>query len=676
MALAAFIAVPIICGCDDSPTTLDPDQPDIASRVVVLTGEQGLRLHGVDGSSYIYRVLGGYPEIKQGTVLIGSEMDGYIRRVLSISRSGNVLTIETEAASLAEAVISGSTDTVIRFDPQGLLAHADMVSDTGSDPSPRVFAAAGAIGFDLAGLTLYSGEHEGVAVAVAFTAGRFEFTPELSLHMRFRDNSIEEFRAIENGIVSIDSRVSVSALGAVDLSRETKIASLEFRNVHHIGYVPIVEVIEVSFSAGFTLSSRAESRFSTAFAGVYRSRIGSNWRHGAWSDMQSNAPEIESYSFTYQGSTPDCEIAVYIRPALHVRYYGEDGSSLTMGAFHGLDAEVRTPPDWRYEITTGISGRVDHALTILDRGIASHTADPLDFRTVLDTGPFATEFFIYLTSWGIEGTEPGQFRYPKGIALDAGRAVYIVDHWNHNIQEFGPDGSFVRRWGTEGSIAGQMKFPKQADIGPSGSIYVVDSGNYRIEQFAPDTALIATWGYQGSGDGAFQNPEGVAVDAGGFVYVTDYQRHIVQKFTPGGDFVISWGGQGTDAGSLNGPTGIAVGPDGNIYVAECHNNRIQKFTMNGGHLLMWGGAGTGPGEFNCPIDLAVAPGGNVLIVDYGNARIQEFTSEGVFVAQLGGLGSDTGAFDHPEGIAVDSDGSIYVVDSRNHRVQKFAPINR
>lgn len=39
--------------------------------------------------------------------------------------------------------------------------------------------------------------------------------------------------------------------------------------------------------------------------------------------------------------------------------------------------------------------------------------------------------------WGVSGSGPGQFVRPRGIAVDAGSTVYVVDSGNNRIQRFG-----------------------------------------------------------------------------------------------------------------------------------------------------------------------------------------------------------------------------------------------
>lgn len=45
----------------------------------------------------------------------------------------------------------------------------------------------------------------------------------------------------------------------------------------------------------------------------------------------------------------------------------------------------------------------------------------------------------YLTGFGEEGTDPGKFYAPHGLAIDSKGCLYIVDSFNHRIQKFAVD---------------------------------------------------------------------------------------------------------------------------------------------------------------------------------------------------------------------------------------------
>ena len=52
----------------------------------------------------------------------------------------------------------------------------------------------------------------------------------------------------------------------------------------------------------------------------------------------------------------------------------------------------------------------------------------------------------YLLAWGTNGSGPGQFKVPHGVAVDGQRRVYVADRDNNRIQVFDEDGHYLDEW--------------------------------------------------------------------------------------------------------------------------------------------------------------------------------------------------------------------------------------
>ncbi len=276
-------------------------------------------------------------------------------------------------------------------------------------------------------------------------------------------------------------------------------------------------------------------------------------------------------------------------------------------------------------------------------------------------------------TWGREGSGNGEFKNPKGIAVAPDGSIYVADTYNHRVQVFAPDGSFITKWGREGSGEGEFNWPRGIAVAPDGSIYVADRDNNRVQVFAPDGSFITKWGREGEGNGEFKWPVDIAVAPDGKIYVTDSYNHRVQVFTPEGRVIRKWGSFGEGDGEFSEPGGIAVAPDGNIYMPDEINNRVQVFTPEGRFIRMWGKEGTGEGEFNRPRGIAVTPDRLIYVADSLNSRVQVFTPEGSFIRMWGKESEGMRKFCYPFGIAVTPNGLIYTTDYLlYHRVQVIA----
>ena len=92
------------------------------------------------------------------------------------------------------------------------------------------------------------------------------------------------------------------------------------------------------------------------------------------------------------------------------------------------------------------------------------------------------------------GTKPGQLLYPLSFDGSPDERVYVIDGGNRRIQVFDLAGDYLTQWGSEGTNDGQFDFglvisPEgmtgSIAVDAEGSIYVADGGNRRIQKFAP-----------------------------------------------------------------------------------------------------------------------------------------------------------------------------------------------
>jgi DNA-binding beta-propeller fold protein YncE len=678
LALGAGIAA--LPGCDsDSPTGPRSEAPFtvISDDVFVVTARSGLTLTGEADSVLTFRMAGGIPKIQPGALLVGTEGGGYIRRVRSFEVDGGRLFVHTGRAFLSDAISAGEIDTTITFSFSSSARGAP--GQDGAVPGCLMHAVRGVSfagdGLNLSDVILYSRDAGGFPLTVSITEGRIEFDPEVGLFARMGLIGLDQFRATAEGDLKLvcDAKFATDGKVGANVEFSAPVATLRKTFIQHVGPVPVVEVVTMSFVAGFTVTPgfTGESEVGIQAAGPVR--FGLEYSHRGWSDVLSASPEFAMGAFRYE-SDEEARITFSIRPSFTVDFYGLPSAAFDLGPSWGLSELNMGFPVLEWEVWAGMSGSTSFDAGALDEETRTYGGALSCCEATLGSGPFRTDAYVFVTQWGGERIVwDGTLYYPKGIAVDRAGDIYVTDNWNNVVKKFTADGEVLLWWGGAGSGDGQFDSPEKIAVDEDGYVYVVDGGNNRVQKFTADGAFVTKWGSAGSGDGEFNSPAGIAV-GGGLVYVTDAGNYRVQVFSTSGDYRGGWGTYGSSPGQFDGPAGIAVVPGtGAVLVADCHNSRIQYFDAGGLSLASWGSYGTGDDQFNCPADVAVSATGAVFIADLGNDRFVQRTHDGMFVTKLGTPGTAEGQFDHPEAIAVDGSGNVYVVDSRNRRIQKFAP---
>ncbi len=286
--------------------------------------------------------------------------------------------------------------------------------------------------------------------------------------------------------------------------------------------------------------------------------------------------------------------------------------------------------------------------------------------------------------WGTEGSGPGQFRAPRGIAVSTDGFVYVADSQNHRIQKFTLDGQFVAAWGSYGDCGmimpdpGTFCEPWGVAVAPNGDVYVADTWAHRVQRFTADGAFVSQWGVFGQhavgdplGQARFYGPRAVAVGSDGHVYVVDTGNKRIQVFDADGNFLYEWGGAGAALGQMEEPVGLALGADGRVYVADSWNFRVQVFSRNGASLLSWPIDGWNNASVDEKPYLAIDDAGRVYVSDPGHYRILVFDHNGNYLYSFGQFGFDDASFALPMGVATGPDNSLYVTDAVGNRVMVF-----
>ncbi|MBM4428887.1 MAG: hypothetical protein FJ026_00880 [Chloroflexi bacterium] len=268
----------------------------------------------------------------------------------------------------------------------------------------------------------------------------------------------------------------------------------------------------------------------------------------------------------------------------------------------------------------------------------------------------------YLSMWGGQGAEPGQFQEPRGIAVDAQRGqVYVVDTGNRRVQVFALDGGFIAVWDRSDE---SFEEPFDVVVDSRGEAYVLDAVAQFIQRYGPTGELHGSIGH----DLGFYRPRGLAIDDQDNLYVADTGNNRIVKLTPSGQQLAQFGGQGSAPGQFDQPTDVAVDTAGRMYVADAYNLRLQVLDPAGRYLRQW--PISGANTFDSP-HIELGPAGQVFITDPEAHLVIAYDGAGRPLGQWGGFGSAAGQFHKPISLAFDGAGRVYVVDTYNHRVQVF-----
>src|SRR5207248_1404222 len=179
-------------------------------------------------------------------------------------------------------------------------------------------------------------------------------------------------------------------------------------------------------------------------------------------------------------------------------------------------------------------------------GTTVYVADTFNstIRKVTSTGVVTT----FAGTAGAVGSADGtsaQFHDPYGNAADKAGNVYVADTSHSTIRKITPAGVVTTLAGTPGiygsadgtGSAAQFDYPRGIAIDSTKNLYVSDQYNQTIRKITPTgvvTTLGGVTGSYGIGDGTrpsarFMNPAGIAVANSGVLYVADSYNHEIRS---------------------------------------------------------------------------------------------------------------------------------------------------
>lgn len=148
----------------------------------------------------------------------------------------------------------------------------------------------------------------------------------------------------------------------------------------------------------------------------------------------------------------------------------------------------------------------------------------------------------------------------------------------NRLLTYSQNGKLLASWGSNGVNQGEFRYPATLTELDDGRIAVVDVLNSRVQVFNTDGSVSTVVGEWGVLPGQLFRPKGVAVDKRGNFYISDSYMNVVQKFSDGGEFISVLGEHGTPYKMLT-PVGMSVYKN-RLYVVEMRNNLVSVYQLS------------------------------------------------------------------------------------------------
>ena len=269
-----------------------------------------------------------------------------------------------------------------------------------------------------------------------------------------------------------------------------------------------------------------------------------------------------------------------------------------------------------------------------------------------------------IVATGKKGRAPGEFYFPKGVAIHGEtHQIFVANMFNHRVEIFSETGEFLHQLGV-----GQLLDPRGIAI-HGDSVYVSCWGNHTVSKFSLTELCRVRWigGGRGSNNGQFKFPRQLTTDPIGRVFIADGGNDRICIHDPDLNHL-----RNITLQFMSRPIDVKVSRDCLYLLCPIYNPCLHVLTLEGDKLRSLIAYGEGMDVLESPWFFCLDALNNFVLSDLNSHSIRVFSPEGNLLYTIGREGHKQGTFYDPRGVAVTPNGRLVCVsDNKNYGLQIF-----
>lgn len=430
----------LIISCDLVSSDDEDDEEEqetiIREETVAIEPEDAPILERED-DRLIFELTDATPEIEVDNIIVGEEDGGFLRKAASVEIEDDRVVVETEEASLVDAIESGSlSESLDPSNAQGqdirweIKDKAEGV-ELQSEPQDLQWR------YTLEDVDIAS-QIEGISVGLS--DGEVSFTPQMHLDFDISLGRIEEFRLSQEGTLEFHTDIGIIAGDDMSISDDYSLITFQTQPVvYFIGWVPVTVRYIMDFVASYDIGLDSTTELSTGIETSNSIEIGARYNQ-EWERITEWQEESDYRGFEWQEPEFEAEGYVTVRPELSVSFYEALGPFINAGPYLEAMASI-SPFDWSWLLIAGLDTEFGGTLEILDYELASYSYTHTIWEDQLgsDEGeeqPDEYEIEVEVYGQGSVDKEPGRSTYTHGeeVTLTADPDQdWEFDEWNGDL---------------------------------------------------------------------------------------------------------------------------------------------------------------------------------------------------------------------------------------------------
>lgn len=365
-------------GCKKNEDNTQNDTADIPATTKVISDSNWESLiQNVDTTAFTFRFKAN-PDLSEGDILVSSFDGGYLRRVTSVEQEGEQTVIQTEFASITDAIRNAEIDysqplvvdqdaLKTAFLEQGVTINEEMLKNSDNTN----------LSFNIDFVLYDEDGNQNTTGDQIKMQGHFGTNTEFSAYANIQNFVLEELSFTYD--IHKEKSLNVScALAAINLEKEQRIARIPFHDIVIPAGIPITfqPVLELYAGVRFELNSQLQMGMIETVD--YTTTV--SYENGQWSTSKT---VDESFDYAPPSLTAGLQATAYIKPKLLFKIYRFLSPKVEANLYGQLSAETRAI-DW--ELSEGFSVGVGVEMKIWDQTLFDFTANVIDLKYAIAQG--------------------------------------------------------------------------------------------------------------------------------------------------------------------------------------------------------------------------------------------------------------------------------------------------
>jgi formylglycine-generating enzyme required for sulfatase activity len=317
--------------------------------------------------------------LETGDVMVGDATtnapNGFLRKVTAVSSSGGQVVVETEQATLDEAIESGEAHISQKLTPDQIQSSVQVEGvalATASWAQSNLYFE-----YTLEEVVLYDHDGDPDTEDDQITAnGSVQLEPGFDFNLKVRRWELKELSFTTSAEETAEIEVG-SEIALADVKKEKEIARHTFSPITvMVGPVPVVLVPMLTVNVG--VDGSVHVGITTSVTQQATMNAGLEYAGGTWSPISDFSNE---FNYNPPALSAGLDMKGYAGAQISLKLYGVTGPYAELNAYLKLEANTNAEPWWK--LYGGLEMPAGVEIEVMSHLVASYDTTVIDYRLPL-----------------------------------------------------------------------------------------------------------------------------------------------------------------------------------------------------------------------------------------------------------------------------------------------------